>query len=113
MRQHHGIHGACAGAADAFDVNAAVFQQRVQHALGEGAVRATALQRQIDQAMADSRKREYCIVGILHLPRVTNRKNCRLQTLPGRRCLESPALRYSMALRFALPSGSIAELPFF
>lgn len=47
MRQHHGVHRARAGAADAVQVKPAVFQQRVEHPPGERAVCATALQRQI------------------------------------------------------------------
>ena len=48
VRQRHGIDGAGAGAADAGEVEAPVLQQRVQHAPGEGAVRAAALQGQVN-----------------------------------------------------------------
>ena len=42
------VHGAGAGAADAGDLEPAVLEQPVEHAPGEGAVRAAALQRQVD-----------------------------------------------------------------
>ena len=48
VRQHGGVHGAGAGGGDALDVDAAVLHQLVEHAPGEGAVRAAALQRQVD-----------------------------------------------------------------
>ena len=46
--QHRGVHGAGAGRGDALDVDAAVLHQLVEHAPGEGAVRAAALQREVD-----------------------------------------------------------------
>ena len=46
--QHHGIHGTSAGAADAFKHQTIMFQQRIQHAPGQRAMRAAALQGQID-----------------------------------------------------------------
>ena len=46
--QQHGIDRAGRGAGDAFDLEPAVFQQMIEHAPGEGAVRAAALQREID-----------------------------------------------------------------
>ncbi len=46
--QHGGVHRAGAGRADALDGDALVLEQAVEHAPGEGAVRAAALQRQVD-----------------------------------------------------------------
>ncbi|MNN51013.1 hypothetical protein D3C81_1656280 [compost metagenome] len=42
--QHRAVHGAGAGGADALDRQPAVLQQAVEHAPGEGAVHAAALQ---------------------------------------------------------------------
>ena len=52
MRQCNRVHGPGTGTADAFQGNAAVFQQRIQNAPGEGAMRATALQGKIDTRCA-------------------------------------------------------------
>ena len=46
--QRHGVDGARAGAADPGGPQPAVHQQGVQHAPGEGAVRAAALQRKVN-----------------------------------------------------------------
>ena len=44
VSQHHGIHGAGAGAADCLDADSFVFQQPVEHPPGKRAVRAAALE---------------------------------------------------------------------
>src|SRR5204862_3751035 len=49
LRDHGGVHGAGAGGGDAVDEEAVVRQQSVEHAPGEGAMRAPALQREIDR----------------------------------------------------------------
>ena len=46
--QHGGVHGAGRGAGDAVDLEPRLFQQPVEHAPGEGAVRAAALQGEVD-----------------------------------------------------------------
>ena len=46
--EHHRVHGAGGRAGHARDMDAAVFQQMIDHAPGEGAMRAAALKRQID-----------------------------------------------------------------
>ena len=51
VRQRHRVHGTGAGAAQAVEPEAAVFQQGVEHAPGEGAVRAAALQGQVQGAL--------------------------------------------------------------
>ena len=43
-----GVHRSGAGGADAFEGDAFIFQQPVEHAPGEGAVRAAALERQVN-----------------------------------------------------------------
>src|SRR5690606_5533556 len=48
VREHDGIHGTGTGAADAFETDARILQQRVERAPGEGAVGASALQGQVD-----------------------------------------------------------------
>jgi hypothetical protein len=48
--EHDGVHGAGAGGADAFEGDALVFQQTVEHAPGEGAVGAAALESEVDGA---------------------------------------------------------------
>src|SRR5260370_37188650 len=50
LRQQRRIDGAGAGAADALDADPVVLEQPVEHAPGEGAVGAAALQREIDGA---------------------------------------------------------------
>ena len=50
--QGHGVHGAGAGAADAGDLQRFVFQQAIEHAPGEGAVRSTALQGEVELLFA-------------------------------------------------------------
>src|SRR6185437_7838645 len=50
LRQHRGVDGASAGAADALDAELPVLEQAVEHAPGEGAMRAAALERQVDGA---------------------------------------------------------------
>ena len=47
--QHRGVHGTGRGAGDAVDPQPWLFEQPVEHAPGEGAVRAAALQREVDQ----------------------------------------------------------------
>ena len=49
-RQHDGVHGAGARAADAVDEDAAVGDQLRQHTPGERAMGPAALQREIDMA---------------------------------------------------------------
>jgi len=44
--KHNCVHRAGAGTADAFDVDAIVFEEPIQNTPGERAVRAAALQRQ-------------------------------------------------------------------
>ena len=46
--EHDRIDRACRGAGNALDLEPAIVEQLVEHAPGEGAVRAAALQRQID-----------------------------------------------------------------
>ena len=48
LQHDGGIHGAGAGAAHRLERQAAVLDQRIEHAPGEGAVRAAALQGEID-----------------------------------------------------------------
>ena len=50
LRHQRRIDGAGAGAADALDVDLVVLEQPVEHAPGEGAMGAAALQREIDNA---------------------------------------------------------------
>ncbi len=50
---YHRVHRACAGAGDAFDVDAAVFDEFIHHAPAESAVRAAALQREVDALWPD------------------------------------------------------------
>src|SRR6185312_4662762 len=50
LRQHRGVDRAGAGAADALDAELPVLEQAVEHAPGEGAMRAATLQREIDGA---------------------------------------------------------------
>ncbi len=52
LRQHHGVQGAGTGAAEPFDDDALILEQPVEHAPGERAMRAAALQREIDAARA-------------------------------------------------------------
>lgn len=64
--QHHGIHRACAGTADAVDLQPLLFQQPIQHTPGQGTMRAAALQGEIDMLAfflghAISRWFSYCI----------------------------------------------------
>src|SRR3546814_5045470 len=47
LGDENGVHGAGGGAADRLDRDALVGQQAVEHAPGEGAVRAAALQREV------------------------------------------------------------------
>ena len=47
--QHRGIHRARRRAGDAVDLEPRLLEQPVEHAPGEGAVRAAALQREIDE----------------------------------------------------------------
>ena len=58
--QGHGVDRAGAGAAQALERDALVRQQRVEHAPGEGAVRAAALQSQIEGPHGGSRKQHSC-----------------------------------------------------
>ena len=51
LRQADGVHRPGAGAADTLEAELAVFEQRVEYAPGEGAVRAAALQGKIDRGM--------------------------------------------------------------
>ncbi len=46
--EHHGVHGAGAGAADPVDIDVRIAHQPVHDAPGEGAMRPAALQRQAD-----------------------------------------------------------------
>jgi hypothetical protein len=50
--QHHGVDRAGRGAGNALDREPAVFEQMLEHAPGEGAVRAPALQREIDALLS-------------------------------------------------------------
>ncbi len=50
IRQHRGVHGAGARAADGLDDQALILQYSLQHTPGEGAMGASALERQGDQA---------------------------------------------------------------
>ena len=47
--QRHGVHGAGGRAGDALDLDAGVFEQAVEHAPRKRAMRATALQREVDE----------------------------------------------------------------
>ncbi len=48
MREHDGVDRAGAGRGGAFERNAIVFQQAVEHAPGEGAVTAAALETEVN-----------------------------------------------------------------
>ena len=47
--QHRGVHRAGGGAGDAVDLEPGLFQQAVEHAPGEGAMRAAALEGEVDE----------------------------------------------------------------
>jgi hypothetical protein len=49
MCHGNGIHGARAGATDAFKTKPAILQQGIEDAPGERPMRATALERQVDK----------------------------------------------------------------
>jgi GAF domain-containing protein len=48
VRQHDGVHRAGRGTGDALDLDPRVLEHMIEHTPGEGAVRAAALQRQVD-----------------------------------------------------------------
>ena len=47
--QHRGVHGAGRGPGNAVDLEPRLFEQAIEHAPGEGAMRAAALEREIDE----------------------------------------------------------------
>jgi len=47
-REDRGVHRAGAGPADGLDLDALIIEKRIEHASGEGAVRPSALEREID-----------------------------------------------------------------
>ncbi len=58
--ERHGIDGAGAGGADPGDVERLVLEQAVEHAPGEGAVRAAALERQIEALPPPEHAQQKC-----------------------------------------------------
>src|SRR3546814_1424545 len=59
LGDENGVHGAGGGAADRLDRDALVGQQAVEHAPGEGAVRAAALQREVHRTPVACRSEEH------------------------------------------------------
>ena len=49
--EHDGVDAAGAGRGDAVEADPSVFEQAVEHAPGEGAVTAAALERQVDRLL--------------------------------------------------------------
>ena len=71
--QRHGVDGAGAGGADPRDVERLVFEQTIEHAPGEGAMRATALERQIETLLPPEHAHDTCPHSLPTRIKATNR----------------------------------------
>ena len=62
--EHDGVYAAGAGGGNAVEADALVFQQAIEHAPGEGAVTAAALERQIDSLLSYNRFASFKLAGL-------------------------------------------------